>query len=231
MKDMQITLYDIFGYLGPGVIAFAGIYLAVWGLILDNTQDWSKLTTAGWIAILVVAYLIGHVVQALSNTITKIIRINPEVRILGDAQAVTPEILALVNERACRILGLQNDTSLTLKVLYDVVDHYLLQHGKTESREIYVYREGFYRGLSVALLVFALGSFFRTIGSNGNLEIFGISISITRKVLVTCTIFSTIMAALAIYRFNRFSYYRVKNSIYSFIAITKPEDSTESRGL
>lgn len=225
MKDIEVTLYDIFGYLGPGIVAFVGLYLLVWQLALAESQDWSRLAAGGWAAILIIAYLLGHLVQALSNILTRVIGWSPEESVLGEIRTGSPEIINRAVAKACQVIGLPDQTLLSNPVLHDVADHYLQQNGKTECRDIYIYREGFYRGLAVALLILGVGALTRMIGPEGKLAIFETSIPISSGILGGFGALSLVMAYLAFRRFQRFSIYRVKNSLFGFIAIDKSSET------
>ena len=72
MKDIQVTLYDVFGYLFPGAIFVAALFLAYWTAFLPPHQDLTKITGAGWVFMLMVAYVSGHFVQALANLVVRL---------------------------------------------------------------------------------------------------------------------------------------------------------------
>lgn len=219
MKDLEVTLYDVFGYLIPGCIAFTGIYLIAWRLVLPLDQDWSKMSSGGWAVVLGIAYVIGHFVQALSNAVSRLIQKDPVHRILTEHSVSSPDIVLQANKRACIKMGLSAENDLTMKTLYDFMDHYLQQHGNTESRNIYVYREGFYRGLAGGLLLLAIGTIILMTGEQGNFSAFGATIKVTKPCAGFLGVFSIIMALLSMVRYRRFLIYRVKNTLYSFLAI------------
>ena len=227
MKNIEITLYDIFGYLIPGCVTFVGIYLIAWRIVLPLDQDWSNVSTAGWAVTLGAAYVIGHFVQALSNILGDFGLKNAEESILADTSLVPSSMIPLAQKAARRAIGLSGNSSLNLKALYEIMDHYILQHGRTDSRDLYVYREGFYRGLSMGLFLLAIGSLIHMTGGQTTIAIFGCCITVTKARMAFAAILSAIMALFGFARYRRFVIYRVKNCLFSFLAIYK---TAEKRG-
>ena len=82
IKDIEITLYDIFGYLIPGSVALIGIYLIAWRVVLPPNQDWTDASARAWVVVLGLAYVMGHFVQALSNLIFRSESNGPTERVL-----------------------------------------------------------------------------------------------------------------------------------------------------
>lgn len=219
MKTVEITLYDIFGYLIPGCVAFVAIYLIAWRIVLPAHQDWSSISTLGWIIVAGVAYVTGHLLQALSNIVYRFGWKNPEQCILVDASLVPSNVLVVAQEASRRAIGLSENDNVDMKTLYEIMDHYIQQHGKTESRDIYIYREGFYRGLSVGLFLLTIGSLIHMTGEETAAAAFGGTITLTRPCMGFVAILSVIMALLGLARYRRFMTYRVKNCLFSFLTI------------
>ena len=222
MKELQVSLYDIFGYAAPGAIAFLGIYLLGWRIVLPPTLDWSTVSIGGWVVILLVSYVLGHAVQALANLFIRLFNVSPEATELGDIETSSPQIFASIHNYACRVADIPNGTALPARVIFEIIDAYVMQNGKTESRDIYIYREGFYRGLTVSLLMFAIGSLTRMTGTEGSINIFGTLIWLTSGVFGAFGVVAIGMSLLSFMRFKRFASYRVRNSVFGFLTIIKP---------
>jgi len=73
VRDIKVTLYDIFGYLLPGAVFFAGITILFWAIYIPRTSlVLFRLTIEIWVLVLLLAYFSGHIVQALGNLLTKL---------------------------------------------------------------------------------------------------------------------------------------------------------------
>lgn len=223
MKDIQVSLYEFFGYVAPGVLSFTGLYLMAWGIVLAPEQNWTPLTSGGWIALLVLSYLLGHGVQAIANVAVHRMPFLAEAALLVQIESTRPQLMDTARSKACTILGSSAGTSLDVALVHEVADHFLQQKGKTESRDIYIYREGFYRGIAMALVILAGGAIVRTFNSPGLVSLFGVTIPLERPSLFAIAVLALIMAALSVMRFQRFATYRIKNSLYAFIILPLKE--------
>jgi hypothetical protein len=221
MKTVEITLYDIFGYFIPGCVALIAVYLIAWRAVLPANQDWITISTLGWIIVAGVAYIMGHFLQALSNVLYSFIWKNPEQCILADISLVPSNILSVAQKAARQAIHISENDDINTKTLYEIMDHYIQQYGKTESRDIYIYREGFYRGLSVGFFFLAIGSLVHMTGGQTIAAAFGGIITLTKPCMGFVAVLSLIIALLAGVRYQRFATYRVKNCLFSFLAICK----------
>ena len=217
MKNVEITLYDIFGYLIPGCTAIIGIYLIAWWLFLPLNQDWSNVSLIGWIAFVGVAYVIGHFVQALSNVLCRFWFKDKVEQILVDPSLIPSNVLPLAKNAARCVIGLSDNESLEVKTLNEIMDNYIQHYGRNDIRDIYVYREGFYRGLSVALFIFAFGALIHITGGQRFIAVFGVNIMISKSFMGFTAILSIIMAFFMFMRYRRFTIHRVRNCLYSFL--------------
>lgn len=224
MKDIEVSLYELFGYVAPGALSFAGLYLIAWGLVLSPDQNWTPLTSGGWIVLLMLSYLLGHGVQAILNVASHRVPFLAEATLIGRIEVTRPQVMEAARNKAHVVLGIPSDTPLDVAIVCEVADHFLQQKGKTETRDVYIYREGFYRGLAVALVVLAVGAILRTLNAPGELAAFGVSIPVDRPSLLTVAVLAIVMAALSTMRFLRFATYRIKNSLYGFVMIPQNEE-------
>lgn len=248
MTLVQLTLYEIFGYVFPGATALAGVCLLYWTFVLPANQDWSTLSSGGWAALLAIAYVFGHFVQASANCALKWFHRQPESRVFN--QDIPAAIRSVLADRALKAVGLEQENLLTdqtvrqrvgleqgarlsAEVIYDIADHAVLQRGKTETRDVYVYREGFYRGMTLGLLLFAIGcigfavGFGRMTAPPASLAVLGVIITMTPLTLATTGLIALAMTYLSLERYWHFSRYRVKYAFYSFIVAPKAMDDSE----
>ena len=65
----QLNFYDIFGYLMPGAVVVGCALLLVDATFPDATSDLSAASGAELTGLLFLAYLVGHIVQAVARRI------------------------------------------------------------------------------------------------------------------------------------------------------------------
>lgn len=219
MKSFQFTLYEIFGYCIPGIAAFVGLYLVFWRVFLAPHQDWRGLSTGGWWALLVIAYILGHFVQSLANTKFDESKRKEKVRLFaGFSVAVRSQMKHVAGAAA----GKDSGTDLDAETVFEVAKSRLLQHGKAETREIYIYREGFYRGMALALLVLAVGFLVRFVPDGAKFHAAGVGINASGPVFFANAIVAVLMSHFFYERYKRFLGYRIKFIYYSLLTVEHP---------
>jgi hypothetical protein len=197
----------------------AGVYLLYWTFLLPAHQDWNALSPAGWTALLAIAYVFGHFVQAIANLFLKWKKWRPECSVLNDESVVPPAIKRMLTDRASKVVGAAQAAALKPGVIYDIADHTVLQRGRTETRDLYVYREGYYRGMTLGLPLLAIGCFGRMLVGTPLLDVFGVSVAMTRATLFWTGIIALLMMSLYYTRYKRFASYRVRYAFYSFLVL------------
>ncbi len=217
MQLVQLTLYEVFGYAFPGAAGAAGIYLLYWRFFLPADQDWTGLSSGGWVVIIAVAYVFGHFLQAVSNIFLRKRAWRPEYRTFYNNSHLPEVFRPVLTKKACQAIGLKSEERLEPEVIYDITDHEVLQRAKTEARDIYVYREGFYRGMTLGLLFLGVGSFFRTGGPRASLAVFGAHLALAPSALLWTGTIALAMAVFSFFRYVRFARYRVKYAFYTFL--------------
>jgi hypothetical protein len=68
------------------------------------------------------------------------------------ANACTEKV-EMLECRAKDLAGIKAPGDLTLRWAVRVLDEYSVQNGKPGDRDVFVYREGFYRGCAIALFL------------------------------------------------------------------------------
>lgn len=156
LSELRVTLYDLFGYLAPGLVALTGLGLFFWAVLDSGLKPDGDLKAVVWTALLLIAYLLGHVIQAIAN-------VTPGLKysLTGSwweepiAKPFRPVIEAKL--KAQGLLPEDANADQT----YRICDVVAVQKVATSERELFTYREGFYRGMSVALVIVAGGLFAR----------------------------------------------------------------------
>ncbi len=207
LADVKVTLYDIFGYLFPGLVALAGLGIFGWSLFWPKHPLHAFVKGgAGWFALIVTGYIVGHLVQAIANRL----ELSPEQKLFN----ALPE-------------GLQHEVEAGTKVTGDaagfwnylICDTAIAQNGSTGDREIYQYREGFYRGLAVAFPIVVVALFVR-LGRDGAAVKSGHTVhTLSSGVLWALAITAFLAAVLAWDRYRRFQKYKINNAFLGYLVL------------
>src|SRR5205823_494539 len=88
---------------------------------------------------------LGHAAQALGNLMP-----SAEDSFLGSS-SIVPEAVRLQAIQAASDILKTKSGELKPVWVFKLLDEYVLQYGKEGDREVFIYREGFYRGAAVAL--------------------------------------------------------------------------------
>jgi len=214
-ESLNFTLYEVFGYLMPGLITAAALTIFLWAIFHGNSvlplSLW-RVSTSGVLAMLFVAYVLGHVVQALANRVLK----GADERVMSDQNPA-----ALAAKR--RLARLSEETTAKMSDIWQqrVMDEYCIQAGQQGDREIFTYREGFYRGSTVALITFCAGLAVCIFAGNLRLLIGDAVVAPSRYELAVILVIAALAAKGMYRRFQRFSEYRVARIIAAFIALTE----------
>jgi len=216
MKTIRLILYEIFGYAFPGVVCMGGIILIVWRIIPSDYMNLNNVSAGGWWLCLGIAYTLGHSLQAISNIVFRCSKTSPQSRFLSDIKDVPKEVRIHLEQKIEQSTGLNHVSSLASDVLFHIADTTIQQHGETEMRDVYIYQEGYYRGMTLGLLVFAIGLLVQ-LGRQAHIEVFGISTELFPQILWPMTILAVISSILHYYRYIRLIRYRMTFVIYSYL--------------
>ena len=225
IKDIQVTLYEIFGYLFPGAIVlfalaigFAGIFWPNECLALD-----ANLSNFEIVLLLFSSYLIGHITQGLANYL----EILPAVRkSLKEHSLLSPDLLSLLKTSLSKRYGLAN-ANIPIREIYDLCDQTLLHHSSLGEREIFIYREGFYRGCTVALAVLAIALFPWDIRSSGCVSFHADIIRFSRCQMLPFTFMIIAGAYFTFERYKRFQKLKIKTCLLRFLSLTSELQTKE----
>jgi len=232
MGNLAFTLYEVFGYVLPGGITFLAFVVLYWAFFVPAVPVNIASFQAGlvtWAAVTLASYVLGHAVQAVGNLCFH----GAENSALGAEHGSAPTWMReRARQAAIEILDVGSDQQLEPRWLFRVLDEYALQTGKEGDREIFVYREGFYRGTALSLFLLSAVLLVRTF-------IPGASILFTRglfyvsfwQLLLTAAILSGV-AYLFVRRYQRFAEYRVTRAVLSALVIrnASPQRETDRKG-
>jgi hypothetical protein len=226
--NIRLPLYDIFGYLLPGIIALLAVVLVIWSLYLPTASlSFMTLPKQVWLLLIILAYFAEHFVQALGNLLSDLV-VHPEENVFGEtADTSCKELLKEAHSTVRNDLGV---TKVEPRWMYRICDLTVVHCGATSERDIYVYREGFYRGASVsfALLTFAL--VIRCFTGKASLLWNGSLVWVPGSLLWLLVAASGAGCALMVLRFHRFAHHRVRHALVSYLLIHKKSAEVKNAG-
>jgi hypothetical protein len=220
-RELKLTLYDIFGYVLPGIVLLAGLLVLLWSLTapivplqLTVSYSWELWTVA-----LLAAYFLGHAAQAICNVCHQPFRALEESVL---SQASRSKCPAPILDAVCDVLRKQmavEPSELDGQWIFRVCNELITQKGRVEDREMYTYREGFYRGSSVALVILSLSLVVRGIEGSPAAQVSGLLYTIPRSAVYAASGVCAVMAALFIGRQRRFTRYRILHVVLGSLAL------------
>lgn len=247
IKFAQLTIYEGFGYFLPGTIVVAAFAIIAW-------TEWAPCTPLPifspsfdlWAVLIVVAYYAGHAVQGVGNflldyncplqqwlqdntlwqKVTKWID-----QLFGkQREDFDPSIEDMATRKAGKVLQLSEGTKLDFVWVKRLADESLVQLGTSSELDVYVYREGFYRGSCLSLFVFAIAVWFRAWKGHAWVNFWYHDHEVYRWELFWLAILCMLAAWIFWRRFNRFGEAHRRGSILGFLLLDKPHPSTPTAG-
>jgi hypothetical protein len=227
IKEIQITLYDIFGFLIPGVIMVGAISLFYWTIFwpASTLVIPSKLPAIALGSFVFAAYLVGHLGQAIGNLLEKLPMIRKR---LEEALPLSEEVEELLRSTIGARFGKALE-SLKPRELFALCDQALLHHDSPGEREIFVYREGFYRGNSVALAILAVALAVRMVHAPAVVAVLGATVELYRGPLALACALAALGAWLAFRRYVRFGDHLFRTCFLRYLSLD-PSASIERKG-
>lgn len=231
----QVTLYEVLGYLLPGAITLTALLIAFWTLYMPHSSlALTELSVQACIALLALAYFLGHLVQAIGSLCKQFK--NWCLRKKTTEEVVISQLDQTIAEQAYlnagRALGLNTDSIEKIKEkikpadLYRVCDEILVQQGVRTNRDMFEYRKGFYRGTTVSLVALTLALIFRVVISGASLVIAGKTIG--SSALWFFLIPSLVGLPLTFERYEKFSKYRIICAIRGSLILKGMTDQDNS---
>lgn len=241
LKNIEVTLYDIFGYLLPGSVALGALYLC-WATFHPYAVLWRPHRIDTWLLLAFIAYYLGHIVQSLGNLFEYCI-VGPREVILGPAgqhrrgqflvgpywAPIDPNLRAETVKKIQELVCTKIVDDPKGQWIYESCAELIAQRGRGEGREMYEYREGFYRGSAIALILLAIAPI-RVLLCGADVRI-SPHTSASRGWIFVLTGLSLVGAFACFRRFGRFAGQRVRRTLLGFwvIAARGEERAPEAR--
>lgn len=219
IENVKFTIYEVLGYLFPGAVTAFGLAILFWSLFLPRVPFpmYKQLNIADWVLISLAAYVCGHFTQALGN----LLWYSAESHELAPGKSATADV---ARKSVAVMLGVEPQ-SIEPKSLFGFCDEYMVQKGQIGDRDIFVYREGFYRGSTVALLLLSLAVAARLVAPYPSVKFADYIFFVSRPQLTVLLSVLLGSALLAYKRFMRFGAYRVNHAITAFVCLTRSENT------
>jgi len=214
-RNLQLSLYDFFGYLLPGAVLSLSAWVAFGTLFWpqEPVLVWAPLSTQGAVVLLLIAYLVGHLGQGIGNLLQKLPLVDPLC-----ASALAPTLEDSVRRAASSRFGIAA-RDLTASQLLELCGEALLHSESPGEQEIFTYREGFYRGIFVSLIFLAFALIVRLIRGPAAVFAGGTAFELARGPLSFGVVLSLVGAWLALQRYKRFAAYRMRRTLLRFLAL------------
>ena len=231
IDKIQLTLYEVFGYFLPGAVAALALLIAWWAVFLSDKMipiHAFSPNAVGWVVLVGLSYLAGHIVQGLGNRFLR----GAEEAALGSNGSLSKPIREKAFENAARLIG-ADMASMGAAELFRFCDEYSLQKGELGDRDIFVYREGFYKGCTIAFLMLSIALALRgAIGHSvlalcADPKLAACLHVIPRKELFTAAVVVALFSGICRKRFHRFGNYRVTRAVFAFLALTGLDNKGE----
>lgn len=155
LKDFRISVYDLICYFIPGTVMLFALWLPFADGICPGqlVSQWQLLKQYWYIAILV-SYLLGVLAHSAATYFINLFFIEDyEKPFQGSKEAEKDSFwehsLNRFEERVSDILETDN-TGYDKGVLYYIADEAHVQIGNSDEREVYQYRDGFFRAFFIS---------------------------------------------------------------------------------
>jgi hypothetical protein len=226
LENFTFTLYEIFGYLLPGSVALLGLILLYWALFVPRVPLGIASFQPGlgtWTLLVVVSYVLGHAVQALGNKLLRSV----------EASALAMRSAGWMSERAqqvaAELIGIPAK-EIQSNWVYRVLDEYTVQTGKPGDRDMFIYREGFYRGACIALFCLSAALLVRMVFPGTSVQFSKWLFLVSFWQLLLTAAITGGLGWLFFQRYKRFAEYRVTRAVLAALVIQKLPPHSDSRG-
>ena len=224
MSSIKFTIYEILGYVAPGIIGLAALLLVTWTAFLPQYPLPIKaysVSKEGVAVGLFTAYALGHLIQGLCN-------FHPSAETLAHKRKHHTSLLSGARSGLALRCGFpMND--LDVADVAALAQTALLNTGKMDDFDVFLYREGFYRGSCGAYLLLACALLFRAFHGTAMLQFGGASHLLHRSPLFFGAALSLVFAFVFYRRYLRFGTYRLRHllSFACFPGDLTPQSKTD----
>lgn len=227
MEKLSFTLYEIFGYFLPGAVGVFALAILFWAIFLPaaaipvHSIELSKLWYFG---LIVVSYYAGHVLQGVSRSMFQ----NPDDVVLARVKNDL-SIVKRAQEQLAAHLGMTDKETPSSSATARLCDEIAVQHGQLGDRDVFVYREGFYRGSVGAFLLLLLALLIRTIIPGAALRLPAEIYVVTRWQLSFVMVVVSASILFLLQRYKHFAALRVMHGILAFVSLACFHDLAAKR--
>ncbi len=217
LKEMQALVYHLLGYLLPGMIILSAMILLFWTLFWPTLplQLPGNMQVLPLIALLLLAYPAGYLGQAMSSFLEKFPK--PK-QVFQGSLPLYPELYPLFRRAVARRFG-ESTKLLTPKELYELCNQVLIIHGTERGREIYIWRESFYRSNAVAFFLLTLSLTIRLMGADVFLIFANMKMEIGKGGLALAALITALGTWAAYRRYVTFCRYRLSSCFLRYLAV------------
>lgn len=219
MEKLSFTLYEVFGYFLPGVVGITAISILFWAIFWPTTPvpvQNVELSKLWYFILVVVSYYCGHVLQDISRSWFK----NPDESVLDKPKSDLLPIVQCARQKIAAALDVNPSEGLSGSALVRVSDEVALQYGQPGDRDVFVYREGFYRGSIAAFLLLDVALLVRCIVPGSALRLPPPNSDVSRGQLIF--LMSVVSCGLFFLarRYRHFAALRVMRGILAFVSLS-----------
>jgi hypothetical protein len=214
MEKLSFTLYEIFGYLLPGGIVFVAFVVLYWALFVPSFPLGIATFQVGlvtWVCVTLASYILGHAAQAVANEYFCVVE-----KTVLDSQPAWMRERALQSARDLLQVAAPEVES---RWIVAALDEYTVQSGTAGDREIFVYREGFYRGMALSLFFLSLAIVVRMVFAGASIRFTkGLFLVSWPELFTTAAVIGGI-GYLFLERYRRFAEYRITHAIVAALVL------------
>lgn len=228
MWSLRVTIYELLGYLAPGVVGLAALALFAWAAFFPQVPialEPPSLTKEEIALLLFASYTVGHLMQGLSNILK-----TPEKL---KEKSAKQDALVQAAKRSLKSRLNVNFGHLSVQEISSLATARLTDLKKTDIHDVYVYREGFYRGSMAGYILFGAALLFRSLRGATFISVHG-AVHQVGLAPILYLLFLSLLTAFVFYkRYVRFGKYRLENLLASLSlpqGRAPEEDSGESAG-
>ena len=206
MNSIKFTIYEVLGYLAPGIVTLAAMGLILWAAFLPGRSlmikapSYSKEEIA--LAIFA-AYALGHLMQGLCNA-------HPTPEATAAKKNLHVKLLSGARQTLSARCGFPLD-EYRIEDVVALAQASMSLTGKTDGFDVFLYREGFYRGSSGAYTLFGAAIVFRMFRGRTMVNYAGSAYALSPSFLVLSAALSFLFAYVFYRRYIRFGAYRLRH--------------------
>jgi len=220
LDNFKFTLYEFFGYLLPGTTLLGALLIIAWAIYHPGKNIALDLKVPIFVsgAGILISYLLGHATQAIGNLIFR----DYARQLAEPKQTLIPAQILLCVKNKIATIVMCSSPELSPEWIVRFCDEAVVQGGKDGDREVFVYREGFYKGSAVAVTALAVATALRAVIPGGSVSLQSRLAPLRTADLATASLVLAAIAYLLGRRVRRFAEYRITRTLTAFVLL-KPE--------